>query len=62
MLVIIQQKYEIRLRGGDALRLMELESKLRKCLEECVDEDDRKEVLLTRLKNVSDRIAASMGL
>jgi hypothetical protein len=44
------------------LRLMELESKLRKCLEECVDEDDRKEVLLTRLKNVSDRIAASMGL
>jgi hypothetical protein len=44
------------------LRLMELESKLRKCLEECVAEYDRQEVLLARLRNVSDRIAASMGL
>ena len=48
--------------AGTVLKLLELESKLQQCLAECNGEDERKEVLRARLKNVSDRIASSMGL
>jgi hypothetical protein len=43
------------------LKLMELESALKKILAECID-DTYRNVLMARLINVSDRIAKSMGI
>jgi chromosome segregation ATPase len=48
--------------AGTVLKLLELESKMQQCPAECASEDERKEVLRARLRNVSDRIASSMGL
>jgi hypothetical protein len=43
------------------VKLMDLEGVLQKAINEC-DSEERKSVLMERLKNISKRIASSMGI